>query len=109
MSMIKSKFLRNFIPFAAICIGAYLGLAQFRKANYQFKRDEPLIFKEQLNQAGMSNENYQAMMAQSLDEEYKKMIKKIDFDNWENIPGPQPDEDSRKKQEEYRKKLTRSD
>lgn len=103
--MARSKLLRNFLPFGVLVIGAFVGLAQFRQANYGgFGRPEPIVFKEQLTRAGMQDGSYQALTTQSIEGEYDKMMKKIDIDNWKNIPGPQPGEDSRKKQEEFRKK-----
>lgn len=95
----KSQFLRNFVPFATLVVGAFVCLAQFRKVNYT----EATVYKEQLAKVGLDEGSYQAQTTQSLEKEYQEMMKKIDLDNWQNIPGPQIGEDSRKKQEEIRK------
>lgn len=105
MAIIKSKFLRNFLPFGVLVVGAFVGLAQFREANYKYAVKEPIVFQEQLKKAGMSENNYQALTTDSIEKEYEKIRKKIDIDNWTNVPGPQPGEDSRTKQDEFRKRI----
>lgn len=109
MPIIKSKFFRNFLPFGVLVIGAYVGLAQFREANYKFAKNEPIVFLEQLKKAGISQDNYQSLMTDSLESEYEKIKEKIDIGNWINIPGPQPGEDSRKKQQDFRIKASSRD
>lgn len=84
-------------------ISAFVGLAQFRQANYKFSPKEPIIFKEQLTRVGLDENNYQSLATESLEKEYEKIKQKLDIDHWMNVPGPKPGEDSKKKQEEFRK------
>ena len=82
----KNSFLKNLMPFAALVVGAYLGLSQFRKVNYQFKKnDEIAVFKENLQQAGMDTDDYQYKTTEGLQEEYNKTMEKINIDDWKNI------------------------
>ena len=100
----KPSFLRHFLPFSALVVGSFVGLAQFRKVNYTYKRtDENIIFKEYLKQAGMNEDDYQMRTTPSLEDEYKKTVEKIDIDNWKNIRGPRPWENSKEVQEQLRK------
>lgn len=99
----KSKFIRNFLPFSALVIGAFVGLAQFRKANYQYKLNEPILYKEQLNKMGITQDQYQSLTSDSLNDEYKKLMDKIDLENWQSIRGPRPGENSKEIQENLRK------
>lgn len=94
--MASSKFLRSFVPFIVLVIGSFVGLAQFRKINYKYGRNDPkTLNKEDLEKGGMNSEDYQFKMADSLRNEYEELRKKIDLDNWKNIRGPRPWEDSK--------------
>ena len=95
--------LKSLVPFCVLVIGAFVGLAQFRKLNYQYKRnDQSILFKESLKQAGMSEDDYQYRTTGGIQEEYEKLMKKVDVDNWENIRGPRPGENSKEMQEQQR-------
>ena len=100
----KYEAFRNFIPFGFLVITAYVGLAEFRKINYTFKKNDPIIFKEQLKKAGMSDEDYQSKTTPSGEEELEKLLNEVDIDNWKNVRGPRPWENNAE-YEEVRKKL----
>ena len=100
----KSHFARHLLPFLALVVGSFVGLAQFRKINYKYNRnDASLLTQEQLSQVGMSSDEYQHVMAQSLQKEYEQIRKNIDLDDWKNIRGPRPWENSKEVQENMRK------
>ena len=113
--MARSKFLKTFLPFGALVIGGYVGLAQFRKVKYENRPDQRLtVYKEQLQKAGMDADDYQALSAESSQEQYEKVLNKINLEKWENKRGPRPWEKSEEMQErlkreaEERAKLKRS-
>jgi cytochrome c oxidase assembly protein subunit 16 len=103
MNARTSKFTRHFFPFVAIVVGSFIGLAQFRKLNYKYKKNEPIVFKEQL--VGIDEAGYQSKTTQSIEKEYEKMMNKIDINKWENIRGPRPWENSKEVQEKIRQQM----
>lgn len=111
MAAARSKFIKTFLPFGALIVGGYIGLAQFRKVKYENRPDQRLIvYKEQLERAGMGADDYQARMAQSSKDaklsseaEYEKVVAKLNLDKWENKRGPRPWE----KKEEMEERLKR--
>ena len=82
------KALKNFLPFGLLTLAAYVGLAQFRKINYEHKKNEPVIYKDQLKKFGISENDYQSKAAVSRDEEFEKMLKDVPIENWKNVRGP---------------------
>jgi cytochrome c oxidase assembly protein subunit 16 len=99
------NFTKTFFPFLALVIGSFFGLAQFRKLNYKYQTNESQILtKEQLSKVGMTEDDYQLKFAESLTNEYEEMKKKIDLENWKNIRGPRPWENSKDLQEKMRSK-----
>jgi hypothetical protein len=66
-------------------------MSEFRNINYKFgKNNKEMIYREQLSKLGVKEDDYQSKTAVSLEEEYKKMMGKVDLDNWKNIRGPRP-------------------
>lgn len=100
----KIKLFKNFLPFGALIVGAFVGLAQFRKLNYQYKRNDAIVYKEQLDKIGVDENDYQSRTTESLQKEYEKVMDKMDLNNWENIRGPRPWENSKEMQDQMRKK-----
>lgn len=99
----SNNFLKNVLPFGALVIGAFVGLTEFRKINYGFpKNNDITVFKENLKQAGISEDSYQFKATEGLSESYKKTMDKIDLDDWKNIRGPRPWENSREIQKNQR-------
>lgn len=104
--MSRNIFLRNFLPFGVLVLGSYIGLTQFRKLNYKFRKSETLnVFQEDLKKMGMGESDYQVKNTISLQEEYQKMMTKINLDDWNNIRAPRPGENSKEMQAEQRKQL----
>lgn len=104
MSPPKSSFLKHFLPFSVLIVGSFMGLAEFRKLNYSYKRnDDTIVFKEYLKQAGMDEDDYQMRTTAGLQDEYDKTVKNIDIEHWKNIRGPRPWENSKETQERLRK------
>lgn len=99
----NKNFFKNILPFGALVIGAYIGLVQFRKINYGFaKNDNASVFKENLKQVGLSEDSYQYRTTEGLDEEYQKTMKDIKLNDWKNIRGPRPWENSKEMQKDQR-------
>jgi hypothetical protein len=94
----------NFVPFGALVIAAYVGLAQFRKIDYTHKKNEPVIFKDQLRKLGISEEEYQLKSARSRDEEIKKLMNDTATGEWSNVRGPRPWEDNTEFEEAKKKR-----
>ena len=101
-----SSLLKNFIPFAVLVVGSFIGLTEFRKLNYKYRKSETLnVFSEQLTKAGLDESDYQVKSTISLKDEHQKMMEKINLDDWQNIRAPRPGENSKEIQADYRKKL----
>lgn len=99
----QSKILKHFIPFCLMVVGGFVGLAQFRKINYQYKRNDAVVYKEQLSNMGLDEGDYQMLTTDSLKKEYEKVMNKLDIEHWDNIRGPRPWENSKEIQENLRK------
>ena len=82
----SNLFLKQFLPFVVLILGGFYGLMEFRKFNYKFD-NKKVIFREKLKEMGLSDNDYQAQTTVSLKDEYEKMMKEIDLDNWKNIRG----------------------
>jgi hypothetical protein len=51
-----SSFLKNFIPFAILVVGSFVGLTEFRKLNYKYRKGENLnVFQETRPEAQLSS------------------------------------------------------
>jgi len=84
-------FFKYGAPFMVFMVGGSLALKQFTSIRYSVHRHT--------QQFGVTPELEEKMglkmqIARDLDEEYKKMQEEIDINNWENIRGPRPYEDS---------------
>ena len=93
--MVKSSFIKKFLPFSALVVGAFVGLAQFRQINYTHRPDQNIeLYKEQLKKAGMKEDDYQVLMSGSMKDQYDKLVGKVDIDHWDNKRGPRPWEEA---------------
>jgi cytochrome c oxidase assembly protein subunit 16 len=93
--LFQSSNFKNFIPFVVLTVGAFYLVERFRKFGYQYGKSKgQVIYKEQLEKAGMKPTDYQAITAESLQDEYEKMMKKLDINNWENKRVPRPWEEN---------------
>ena len=88
--------MKRFLPFSALVVGVFVGLAQFRKINYTHKPDQHIeMYKEQLKKAGMKDDDYQVLMSSSMRDQYDKLVSsKVDIDHWNNKRGPRPWEEA---------------
>jgi len=98
----SNHFIRNLVPFLGLVVGSFVGLAQFRKLNYQYKRNDGSVTREQMEQVGVQKDEYQSKVAPSLQDEFDEMKEKIKLDDWKNIRGPRPWENSKETQEKLR-------
>jgi hypothetical protein len=101
----KYSTLYNFLPFGALVIAAYVGLAQFRKIDYTHKKNEPVVYKDQLRKLGISDEEYHMQSAKSRDEEIKKIIEETAKNEWNNVRGPRPWEENTEFEEAKKKRV----
>ncbi len=64
---------------------------EFRKISYKYKKSNlAIVYKEDLKKLGVEPSGYQMQTSLSKEEEYEKMMMKIDIDNWENKRVPRP-------------------
>ncbi|XP_059140130.1 cytochrome c oxidase assembly protein COX16 homolog, mitochondrial-like isoform X2 [Physella acuta] len=98
-NVMRRRFIRLGIPFVVFVAGGSFFLKQFASLRYEFRNSKRLS-KEEAEELGFKTV--------SVDTEIEKMLKEIeekDLDNWENIRGPRPWEDSKSVQIESRKLL----
>jgi hypothetical protein len=103
----NNKLLKNFLPFVILVGGSFFCLAQFRKLNYKYKRNDNLnVFQEQLiKSGGLAKEDYQARQTMSIKDEHDKLMKQIDINDWHNIRAPRPGQNSKQVQRDIRSKF----
>lgn len=99
----SNHFVRNLFPFVGLVVAAFVGLAQFRKLNYKYKRNDGSITREQMDQVGVEKDEYQSKVAPTIHDEFEEMKEKIRLDEWKNIRGPRPWENSKEVQDRIRK------
>nr|XP_023691742.1 cytochrome c oxidase assembly protein COX16 homolog, mitochondrial [Paramormyrops kingsleyae]XP_023691743.1 cytochrome c oxidase assembly protein COX16 homolog, mitochondrial [Paramormyrops kingsleyae]XP_023691744.1 cytochrome c oxidase assembly protein COX16 homolog, mitochondrial [Paramormyrops kingsleyae] len=91
----KNKTIKYGIPMVLLVVGGSFGLREFTQIRY----DEQKI-KKKLDPALEARVNVQNQSV-ILNEEYEK-LKGLNIDDWKNIRGPRPWEDSRVYQEQQR-------
>jgi len=98
---------RNFyygVPFLALLVGGSFSLKYFAELKYQFARTKKLTAEEaQLLVPKEQAEIFALKMkapedAPTVENEFEK-LKQMDIDNWVNIRGPRPWEDSKSVQQ----------
>ncbi|KAM4541964.1 cytochrome c oxidase assembly protein COX16 homolog, mitochondrial isoform 1-T1 [Odontesthes bonariensis] len=98
----KNKTVRYGVPMLLLVVGGSFGLREFTQLRYDAqkirKRLDPSL------EAKVNAEKQSVM----LEEEYEKM-QKVDLDEWKNIRGPRPWEDSKEYQEQQRSRLSKKD
>jgi len=93
-----TKFFRRMVPFVGFVVGGSFFLRELGTIRYTFRKSNRLTEAE-ARQAGLKVDD---------DETLKEMLEEIqkkDLNNWENIRGPRPWEDSKSIQEAQRKAL----
>ncbi|KAH9519607.1 Cytochrome oxidase assembly [Bulinus truncatus] len=99
-AILKRKFLRRGIPFIIFMAGGSFYLKQFVSIRYDFRRSRK-ISPEEAEALGLKVVDVDA------DEICTEMLKEIaekDLDNWQNIRGPRPWEDSKTVQLQQKEK-----
>uniref|UniRef100_A0A3P9INX0 Cytochrome c oxidase assembly protein COX16 homolog, mitochondrial n=1 Tax=Oryzias latipes TaxID=8090 RepID=A0A3P9INX0_ORYLA len=96
----RNKTLKYGVPMLLLVVGGSFGLREFSQIRYDAqkikKRLDPSL-------AAKLNPQKQAVI---LEEEYEK-LKEKNLDEWKNIRGPRPWEDSREYQEQQRQKQSK--
>ncbi|XP_025830218.1 cytochrome c oxidase assembly protein COX16 homolog, mitochondrial [Agrilus planipennis] len=85
----KSKFMKYGVPFLIAIIGGSFGLKEFTQIKYDYAKVKPIDTGE-LKKLGVDMKKPGEV---TLETEYEK-IKDMDIDNWEQVRGPRPWEES---------------
>ncbi|KAJ8341089.1 hypothetical protein SKAU_G00333800 [Synaphobranchus kaupii] len=91
----KNKTLRYGIPMLLLVVGGSFGLREFTQIRYDAQK-----IRKKLDPALEARVNIQKQPV-ILEEEYEKM-KKLNLEEWNNIRGPRPWENSREYQDQQR-------
>ncbi|XP_077396028.1 cytochrome c oxidase assembly protein COX16 homolog, mitochondrial [Festucalex cinctus] len=95
----KNKTFRYGVPMLLLVVGSSFGLREFAQIRYDAQK---LNKKLDPSLAAKVNMEKQSVM---LEEEFEKM-KDVNLDDWKNIRGPRPGENSREYQEQQRMRRT---
>ncbi|KAM8737326.1 cytochrome c oxidase assembly protein COX16 homolog, mitochondrial [Acanthopagrus schlegelii] len=98
----RNKTVRYGVPMLLLVVGGSFGLKEFTQLRY----DEQKIRKK-LDPSLEAKVNVQKQSS-ILEEEYEK-LKEANLDEWKNIRGPRPWEDSKEYQEQQRTRQNRKD
>ncbi|XP_050304040.1 cytochrome c oxidase assembly protein COX16 homolog, mitochondrial [Anthonomus grandis grandis] len=88
----KRKFVRFGLPFLILMVGSSFGLKEFTKLRYEFKKVSP-VSHEEAKKMGVEMKKPGEV---TLEGEYEK-LKSMDIDNWEQVRGPRPWEETAEK------------
>ncbi|XP_044260702.1 cytochrome c oxidase assembly protein COX16 homolog, mitochondrial [Tribolium madens] len=86
---LNRRSVRYGLPFLLVVLGGSFGLREFAQLRYQFSRVSS-VKPEEMKKLGVEMKKPGEV---TLESEYEK-IKKIDIDNWEQVRGPRPWEES---------------
>lgn len=98
----KNKTLKYGVPMLLLVVGGSFGLQEFTQIRYDSQK-----IRKRLDPSLEAKVNIQRQPV-ILEEEYEK-LKETNLDEWKNIRGPRPWEDSREYQEQQRRKLSNKD
>ncbi|KAL3968497.1 20S proteasome subunit beta 1 [Sarotherodon galilaeus] len=98
----KNKTLKYGVPMLLLVVGGSFGLREFTQIRYDSQK-----IRKRLDPSLEAKVNIQRQPV-ILEEEYEK-LKETNLDEWKNIRGPRPWEDSREHQEQQRRKLSNKD
>ena len=96
----KGRFFRFGLPFITLVVGGSFLLKEFASVRYTTRKSVMKTPEEIEKETGVKARKEKV----SLESIYED-VKKTDLDNWENIRGPRPWEDSKSVQDEQRKNL----
>lgn len=85
--MYRSRFVRHGLPFLALVVLGSFGLSEFTSIRVQ-KRDE----KNRMLSAEETLRFQKKVQKVDVDEEFEKIRRDLDLDNWENKRLPRPPE-----------------
>ena len=85
MGIHRSRFIRHGLPLLALVVIGSFGLAEFTSIRVQ-KRDE----KNRMLSAEETLRFQKKVQRVDVDEEYQKICRELDLDNWENKRLPRP-------------------
>ncbi|CAI5695599.1 unnamed protein product [Oreochromis niloticus] len=97
----KNKTLKYGVPMLLLVVGGSFGLREFTQIRYDSQK-----IRKRLDPSLEAKVNIQRQPV-ILEEEYE--LKETNLDEWKNIRGPRPWEDSREYQEQQRRKLSNKD
>ncbi|XP_030615043.1 cytochrome c oxidase assembly protein COX16 homolog, mitochondrial [Archocentrus centrarchus] len=101
-SLRRNKTVKYGVPMLLLVVGGSFGLREFTQIRYDAQK-----IRKRLDPSLEAKVNVQKQSV-ILEEEYEK-IKEMNLDEWKNIRGPRPWEDSREYQEQQRRKLSNKD
>ncbi|KAK5886834.1 hypothetical protein CesoFtcFv8_017831 [Champsocephalus esox] len=94
----KNKTMKYGVPMLLLVVGGSFGLREFTQIRYDSQR-----IRKKLDPSLEAQVNVERQPV-ILEEEYEK-IKKVNMEEWRNIRGPRPWEDSREYQDQQRSRL----
>ncbi|XP_051252040.1 cytochrome c oxidase assembly protein COX16 homolog, mitochondrial [Dicentrarchus labrax] len=98
----RNKTVKYGVPMLLLVVGGSFGLREFTQIRYDAQR-----IRKKLDPSLEAKVNVQKQSV-ILEEEYEK-IKEVNLDEWKNIRGPRPWEDSKEYQEQQRTRETKKD
>ncbi|KAM6969240.1 cytochrome c oxidase assembly protein COX16 homolog, mitochondrial [Tautogolabrus adspersus] len=98
----KNKTVKYGVPMLILVVGGSFGLREFTQIRYDAQRIRKKL--DPSLEAKVKVEKQSVI----LEEEYEKM-KELNLDEWKNIRGPRPWEDSKEYQEQQRSRQTPKD
>uniref|UniRef100_A0A8C6WY84 Cytochrome c oxidase assembly protein COX16 homolog, mitochondrial n=1 Tax=Neogobius melanostomus TaxID=47308 RepID=A0A8C6WY84_9GOBI len=98
----KNKTVRYGIPMMLLVVGGSFGLKEFTQIRYDAQRHRKRLDPELEAQVDVQRQT------NMLEEQYEK-IKQANLEDWKNIRGPRPWEDSREYQEQQRSRQNKKD
>ncbi|XP_044023397.1 cytochrome c oxidase assembly protein COX16 homolog, mitochondrial [Siniperca chuatsi] len=101
-SLQRNKTVKYGVPMLLLVVGGSFGLREFTQIRYDAQK-----IRRKLDPSLEAKVNVQRQST-VLQEEYEKM-KELNLEEWKNIRGPRPWEDSREYQEQQRTRQDRED
>ncbi|XP_035811503.1 cytochrome c oxidase assembly protein COX16 homolog, mitochondrial [Amphiprion ocellaris] len=97
----RNKTVKYGVPMLLLVVGGSFGLREFTQIRYDAQK-----LKRKMDPALEAKVNMQRQSV-ILEEEYEK-LKELKLDEWKNIRGPRPWEDSKEYQEQQRSNLSKN-
>ncbi|XP_033498937.1 cytochrome c oxidase assembly protein COX16 homolog, mitochondrial [Epinephelus lanceolatus] len=97
----KNKTVKYGVPMLLLVVGGSFGLREFTQIRYDAQK-----IRKKLDPSLEAKVNVQKQSA-ILEEEYEK-LREVNLDEWKNIRGPRPWEDSKEYQEQQRSRQNKN-